>query len=415
MNNNLNILIFLRISKSASKGLQPIYIRLTLNGQRAEISLGLKCLPSSWNTDTSKVIGNKEEARSINERIEFEKNKIYSAKLKLEKIGEEVSILSLKSYLQNGNSSKSLGIIGVFRDHNQRMQSLVNKEFAPGTITKYNTTLKHLLEFIQYKYSVKEIDIKKINHSFITEFEYFIRMTYKCSNNTTIKYITNFRKVFNTCLDNNWIDKDPFINYKSKVKVVEREFLTATEISLILNKKILNARLDQIRDIFIFSCYTGLAYVDVFNLNPNNIVIGIDGEKWIHTSRQKTKTKSNIPLLSIPIKILSKYSDHPACLNRNKVLPVLSNQKTNAYLKEIADICGIDKDLTFHIARHTFATTITLSNNVPLETVSKMLGHSSIKTTQHYAKILDKKISYDMGLLKAKMTEADSMIKQSNE
>jgi len=186
------------------------------------------------------------------------------------------------------------------------------------------------------------------------------------------------------------------------MREVEREFLTQLEVQTIYGKEMVTDRLKQVRDIFVFSCFTGLAYIDVKNLSKTNISLGIDGEKWIFTHRQKTETASRIPLLPIAAEIIEKYANNPVCLNNDKLLPVLSNQNMNAYLKEIAGVCGINKELTFHIARHTFATTITLTNGVPIESVSKMLGHKSLKTTQHYAKILDKKVSGDMQLLREK-------------
>jgi site-specific recombinase XerD len=203
-------------------------------------------------------------------------------------------------------------------------------------------------------------------------------------------------------LANGWLTKDPFANYKSKVKEVTREFLTELEIQSLMEKEFVSERLELVRDIFVFSCFTGLAYIDVKQLSNDNIVLGIDGDKWINKNRQKTDTNSKIPLLPTAQYILDKYVNHPVCKNEEKLLPIFSNQKMNAYLKEIATVCGINKELTFHIARHTFATTVTLSNGVPIETVSKMLGHTNLKTTQHYAKILDKKISEDMQILKAK-------------
>jgi site-specific recombinase XerD len=203
-------------------------------------------------------------------------------------------------------------------------------------------------------------------------------------------------------LANGWVDKDPFANYKSKVREVERDFLSQEEVQAIYTKKFATDRLNLVSDIFVFSCFTGLAYIDVKNLTQSNISLGIDGKKWIFTHRQKTESPSRIPLLQIPEEIILKYADNPQCLNEDRLLPVLSNQKMNSYLKEIADVCGINKELTYHIARHTFATTITLTNGVPIESVSKMLGHKSLRTTQHYAKILDKKVSDDMQLLREK-------------
>jgi integrase len=183
---------------------------------------------------------------------------------------------------------------------------------------------------------------------------------------------------------------------------VLKGFLSENELQAIHAKQFSSYRINQVKDIFLFCCYTGLAYIDIKQLTPAEITIGIDGEKWIYTSRQKTDTLTHIPLLPPALEILEKYKNDPSCNNKNVLLPVMSNQKMNSYLKEIGDVCGIQKNLTFHMARHTFATTITLSNNVPIETVSKMLGHRSLKQTQHYAKILDKKVSFDMNLLRNK-------------
>ena len=200
------------------------------------------------------------------------------------------------------------------------------------------------------------------------------------------------------------LDKNPFVNYKAKVKEVERAYLVQEEIQAIVDKEFATERLNQVKDIFLYSCFTGLAYIDVKQLTRSNIGLGIDGGKWIFTNRQKTDTRSNISLLPIAEEILDKYKQHPQCLNEGKLLPVLSNQKMNSYLKEIADLCEINKELTFHIARHTFATTVTLTNGVPIESVSKMLGHKNLRTTQHYAKILDRKVSDDMKMLRSKLS-----------
>lgn len=203
-----------------------------------------------------------------------------------------------------------------------------------------------------------------------------------------------------------------FLCYDSKFIEVKRDFLDEQELFRLANKEMEIERIAQVRDIFLFSCYTGLAYIDTKNLTHSNIRIGIDGNKWIFTSRQKTKSISNIPLLPQAENIIEKYKSDPHCVNSGSLLPVLSNQKMNAYLKEIADLCSIKKELTFHIARHTFATTVTLANGVPIESVSKMLGHKSIKTTQHYAKILDKKVGEDMKDLTSKLMIKEKKIQE---
>jgi site-specific recombinase XerD len=215
-------------------------------------------------------------------------------------------------------------------------------------------------------------------------------------------------------LANGWIQKNPFINYKSRMVEVERAFLSQDEIETMFNKQFATDRLNLVKDIFLFSCFTGLAYADVKKLKRNNIGLGVDGERWIFINRTKTDTRSNIPLLPISAAIIEKYRNHPQAVNEERVLPILSNQKMNSYLKEIADLCGIHKELTFHIARHTFATTVTLTNGVPIESVSKMLGHKNLHTTQHYAKILDMKVSDDMKVLKEKFGNGNQIgIKKS--
>jgi site-specific recombinase XerD len=281
---------------------------------------------------------------------------------------------------------------------------LIGKEYAPGTLERYNTSLKHTINFLEWKYKISDIEISKIDHAFITEYEFYLRSVRKCCNNTAIKYIKNFNKIIKICLANDWLDKNPFANYKSKVKEVDRVYLSEGEIQNIINKDFKNDRLSLVRDIFLFSCFTGLAYIDVKNLTKSHISIGIDGDKWIFTHRQKTESASKIPILSVTQMIIDKYTDHPQSVNEDKLLPILSNQKMNAYLKEIAAVCEIEKELTFHIARHTFATTITLTNGVPIESVSKMLGHKNLRTTQHYAKVLDKKVSEDMKILRDKFS-----------
>jgi site-specific recombinase XerD len=265
-----------------------------------------------------------------------------------------------------------------------------------------------------WKYKVSDIDIRKIDHEFITGYEFYLKTECNCAQNTAIKYIKNLGKIIHICLANGWLQKDPFIKYKGKVTEVERTFLSQEEIDAIFNKEFVTERLNQVRDIFLFSCFTGLAYSDVKKLSRKNIGLGIDGDQWIFINRTKTDTRSNIPILPIASAILDKYKDYPQAVNQDKLLPILSNQKMNAYLKEIADVCGINKILTFHIARHTFATTITLSNGIPIESVSKMLGHKNLKTTQHYAKILDLKVSNDMQILKEKFGDGTQLkIKKS--
>jgi site-specific recombinase XerD len=387
--------------KKRNNGAPYIYGRVTIEGKRTEISTGLTCDPARWNNAAGKANGNGEESKALNAQLEVIKRKIQDAFFELHLAGKVVSVEELKNKL-SGRADRQLSLVEIFQDHNNKFQELVGKEYAAGTLERFKTSLKHTTEFLKFKYNVSDIDIRRIDHAFVTEFEFYLRSVRKCANNSAVKYIKNFGKIIRICLANGWIDKDPFANYKSRIKEVERVFLSDVELEAIKNKDFRNERLSHVRDIFLFSCYTGLAYADVKKLSPQDLVIGIDGDTWIQTNRQKTDTKSSIPLLPLAIQMIEKYRNHPKCKNENKVLPILSNQRMNSYLKEIADVCSIDKELTYHIARHTFATTVTLSNGVPIETVSKMLGHRDLRITQHYAKIIDRKVSDDMRVLKEK-------------
>lgn len=399
MNTKLSILFYVKRAKANPAGQIPIYLRLTVDGVRLEFSLKRYVSPEKWISAQNKMKGNSEESRSVNTFLDIMKSRVYEIQKNLIHEGKEVKAEAIKNILLGIDDRKRM-LIPIFKDHNNRMDALVGKEYAKGTLTRYKTCLSHTEEFLKWKFNISDIEIAEIDHAFITDFEFYLRTEKSCANNSAVKYIKNFGKIIRICLANKWLTYDPFLCYDSKFVEVQRQFLDDAELLALANKEFDIERIAQVRDVFLFSCYTGLAYIDTRNLKRENIGIGLEGNKWIFTSRQKTKTASNIPLLPQAEEIIEKYKFHPQCVIKGNLLPVLSNQKMNSYLKEIADLCGIKKELTFHIARHTFATTVTLSNGVSIESVSKMLGHKSIKTTQHYAKILDKKVSDDMSVLK---------------
>ena len=251
-------------------------------------------------------------------------------------------------------------------------------------------------------FCVTDMNVKDITPSFVKAFHEYLITECDLSHNVAVKSMQKFKTVVFIAKDNGIITTNPFCKYHFRFKKVDRGYLNENELQLLLNKRIVNNRLASTKDVFLFSCFTGLAYIDIYNLRSENIVTGQDGRKWIYTSRQKTDTKVKVPLLPIAETILRKYE---GVMTGGKLLPVYSNQRTNSYLKEIAGVCDIDKDLTFHMARHTFATIVTLQNGVPIESVSKMLGHTNIQTTQIYARILDKKISQDMSKVSAILAE----------
>ena len=402
MKTTFSILFYPRGNDIDKNGNAPIYLRITVNGKRSELSIKRKVLLSRWNSEAGKVRGTTTDVRELNKYMDTIKVKIYKIQETLYENQELVTADIIKNvYLGKGIHHNML--LEIFQNHNDKIERLVGKEFAPGTIERYKTAKKHVSDYISLEYNLEDIPVKDVDHKFISGLEYYLKTERKCAHNTAIKYVTNFKKIIRIAFANDWIQKDPFANWKAKLKIVEREFLTEEDIQKMVEKELHTERLDQVKDIFLFSCFTGLAYADVKKLSRNDIVIGIDGDKWIKIKRSKTDTRSSIPLLPTAIDILKKYDDHPDVSNKGRLLPVLSNQKMNSYIKEIAILCKIRKNLTFHLARHTFATTVTLSNGVPIESVSKMLGHKSLRTTQHYAKILDRKVSEDMKILKAKM------------
>ncbi|MBW8198200.1 site-specific integrase [Flagellimonas abyssi] len=397
----VSLLFYLRKYKQDRIGRSTIYVRITIDGKRAEFSTRRKVHPSAWDAAYGKVLGFSQEVRQLNSYLSKIRTDLYLHADKLRGRDQVLTAVSLKeSYLGLDRPSKML--LEIFQEHNDRVNELIGKDFVAGTAERYKTAKSHLCEYLRRELRKKDIPVQHVDHAFISGFEYYLKTKRKCSHNTAIKYVVNFKKIIRIAYANGWITKDPFANWKARLKNVEREFLTNEELQQLMDYPFTNERLEHVRDCFVFCCFTGLAYADVKKLTHDDFVVGIDGDLWINTKRTKTKTKSNIPVLPTALMILEKYEHSPLLVDK-KVLPVLTNQKMNAYLKEIADLSGINKHLTTHLARHTFATTVTLSNGVSIESVSKMLGHKSLRTTQHYAKILNRKVSEDMQLLKKKL------------
>ncbi|WP_295797464.1 site-specific integrase [Mucilaginibacter sp.] len=411
MKTNFSLLFYMKKQKNYQSGSAPIYIRITVSGKRSETTTGRECEPSRWNAGAGRANGTKEDTRAFNAFLDDLQTKVYQAHRLLTEADELITAETIRNKFL-GKTEKPRSLIEIFKDHNKKVGALIGKEYAKGTLCRYQTSLKHTIDFLKWKYNLTDIDIKKVDHAFLMEYEFYLRSERKCANNSAVKYIKNFGKIIRICIANRWLIYDPFLNYKNKIKTVDRVYLTTGELQEMTNKDMVTDRLTQVRDIFLFCCFTGLAYADVKKLRRWDLVTGIDGEQWISIKRQKTDTPSRIPLLPAASTLMQRYVDHPNCENSGRVLPVLSNQKMNAYLKEIADVCGINKPITFHIARHTFATTVTLLNGVPIESVSKMLGHTNIKTTQHYAKILDIKVGADMAVLKKKFASPKIITKR---
>lgn len=393
----------LKRAKLLADGTAPVYLRMTIGGSRLEFTTRRYVSPERWNAAAQKMTGTGEEARSFNHYLKTLEQQVYDAHRQLIELRQPVTVHSLRDKVFGVEKPVEVKtLVPIFKEHNRRVAALVGKDYAAGTLERYATSLKHTVDFIRWHYKQEDIPIRDIDHEFISAYDFYLRSEKDCCNNTAVKYLKNFKKIILLCISSGWLDKDPFMAYKVRLTEVIPAYLTREELEVIAVKRFVSERVGQVRDIFLFSCYTGLAYADVKKLKRTEITKGVDGRNWIFTSRKKTDTASRIPLLPAAQSIMDRYEENPQCLNEGRLLPVLSNQKMNAYLKEIADICGITKPFSYHTARHTFATTVTLANGVPIESVSKMLGHTNIKTTQHYAKILDAKVSSDMEALRGK-------------
>lgn len=399
-----SLLFRLKKPRGYEKGNKLVHMRITVDSERTEISVNREFDPLRWNKRSGRALGTKEDARALNAYLDSLQVKVYEVHRELIDAKEEVTAEKLKNKLQGKQLQKTKMLLEAFAEHNEQMKKLVVRgEYAKGTQTRFETIYEHTKAFLKLKYSVRDIPVTSLDYGFISDFEFYLK-TSVCAHNTAMKYLGGFKKIVLNCVRRNWLPKDPFFGYKLSKREVEKDFLMDDELKRIIQKQFCTERLTLVRDIFVFSCYTGLAYADVKKLKRSEIDVGIDGKKWLFVKRQKTSTPSPVPLLPIALSILDKYKDNVRCVALDLALPVLCNQKMNAYLKEIADLCEVTKILTYHTARHTFATTITLNNNVPIESVSKMLGHKNLKQTQHYAKILNRKLSLDMQALTEKLT-----------
>jgi len=393
---------FVRKASENEQGMVMIYLRVTISGKRFVVSTSRSVRLIDWSQSKGRMLGRSNEAKELNDFLEALNTKVRNIQQRFIVHNTSVTVEEFAKQWR-GVKEKSKMLLEIFKEHNDQVKQLIGAQYSLATWKRYVTSHDHTLHFLQQKYGLSDIPVKDIKYGFITDYEFWLKTIRKCNHNSTIKYLTNFKKIVFICLKNNWIDKNPFVGFKMAKKEVERPFLTNLELKAIAEAELRMHRTSEVRDAFLFCCYTGLAYVDLFQLKRSQIVIGVDGEKWIATHRQKTDAPSRIPLLPQALAILEKHEDNLECKIKDRLIPVLSNQKMNSYLKEIADTCGIQKTLTTHVARHTFATTVTLTNGVPIETVSRMLGHRNLKTTQHYAKILDQKVSEDMMKLRDKL------------
>ena len=322
---------------------------------------------------------------------------VIQRELEIEKVS--VSANSVLDRFQGKDAPVQRTLFEVFREHNDKCVQLSGTDMAPATVQRYETSLKHTQDFVWETYHKKDILLDEVSRQFVEDYEFWLKTSKKCCHNTATKYLKNFKKIIRIALAKGWMKNDPFLEIRFSLDKVEPDFLEDSEIRKLISKEIDIPRLRQVRDIFVFCCFTGLAFSDIHGLRKEHIVEDSNGVRWIRKGRQKTKIMCNIPLMEVPLKILEKYSTNEYCRKHGVLFPVLCNQKMNAYLKELADICGIKKTLTTHVARHTFAT-FALANGVSIESVAKMLGHTNVQMTRHYARVLDRTVIREMSQIK---------------
>ncbi len=403
---SFNVLFFIKKAKLLKNGEASVCMRITVNGVRVENNIRKSIEPALWNQAKECAKGKSRKACELNLFIE-------QARIKLRKLFDELEernypvtsrILQEKFFGINEEVKEVRTLIGTMQEHNDQCRELVGKDYALITVRRYESCKRYLAELIRQKYDKEDLPLSEVNGELVRAFEFYLKTEKSCQQNTVIRYMKCLKKITNLALANEWTSKDPFIGIKFHEKEVIREFLTMDELLTIYHKEFPLERITIVRDVFIFAALTGLAFIDVYNLRPEHVSEDSNGNLWIVKPREKTNNLCNIPLLSIPKQILDKYKDNPYCMDKGTLLPVPCNQKMNSYLKEIADLCGIKKNLTTHTARHSFASVIALANNVSLPNVAKMLGHSSTRMTQHYAKVLDQTILRDMQEVEKKLS-----------
>lgn len=384
-------------TKKRNDGTIPIHATITLNGIRTSFSTGRKVLLADWDNVKQRVKGNNEQAKLINTYLQEVRNKLAKLELELLERGYIITAELLKdAYFNNVESIQTKTLIQVFQDYINSQEKIVGNGISKSTYYSYTHSFRLIKEYIKKQYNREDIFLLELNYSFIENFSIFLKTEYKQRINTTIKHLKCLKRITNIAIANKYLKFDPFLNHKLEREKVEKEFLTEEELRLIINKDFAIPRLERVRDIFIFSCFTGLSWGDVKTLDKSHFINDEEGRIWIKKNRVKTGILSRIPLLPIPKLILEKYK------GGEKLLPTIDLSTTDVYLKQIADLCGINKRVSFHTARFTFATTVTLTNRISLEVVSKMMGHTNTKMTAHYAKIIDTYIGEEMDKLEIK-------------
>lgn len=412
LESSFGLVFFLKIPRNDSK-IRTVYFRITVDGIPKEASTKRKWDITRWDQKMERAVGSKEDAKSLNFFLDSLTLKINEIKTEMMYSGKSITAEKVMDQVL-GRTAPKIKVLEEFQKHNDEMQALLGRGYAEGTLDRFTITKNHLTSFIKFKFKKDDYEFEDLNLEFVKDFEFYLRTVRNCSNNTTLKYIANFKKIVIRAIDKELLAKDPFKNFKSRKTKLVKKPLTTQELYELERHYFTTDRLNVVRDVFVFQCYTGLAYIDAYQLKRTDIKDGIDGNLWIMSERQKTNSTTNIPLLPQALNIIEKYKDHPLCVQRGTVLPVSSNQKMNEYLKEVAHLCGFPFTLNTHMARRTFGSTVTLNNNVPIHVVKELLGHASVKQTEAYAITEQASIGREMSLLNKKLNKKKPKISESD-
>ena len=404
MRSTFSILFYLKKNNVKKSGYAPLMVRITINGVSAPFSLKTEAKPGDWDTKAGRVRGRTKEANTLNSYLEDVSSKIRRNYRELCDKGGNVTAEMVRDAYQ-GLSTHRDTLLCSFDRHNTDYQTLVGKQTTNGTYKKYLAVRDELRQFLKQKKKLEDIALKDITPQFVNDFERFLFVDCEFHRNTAMKYMQKFKRIVVMAHNNGLLSTNPFVSYKLQFEPTDRGYLSEEELMTLMRHPVECSEMEIARDVFVFSCFTGLSFADLKGLQEENIKLSFDGQMWIMTKRQKTNVQSNIPLLPIPQQILEKYKGK---CNGDMILPVQGNKDGNAELKKLGKECGISTKVTFHLARHTFAT-LMLSKGVPIETVSKMLGHKSVRTTQIYARIVNSKVSSDMEILSHKLGKLEQV------
>jgi len=395
MRQTFNVLFFIRKTRALKSGENPIMLRISIAGQLSEIQLKRAVKPNLWNQSKERCTGKDAVSLEINCYLESVKLRLFEIHRKMEDEGKLINPMEIKRKFLGLDEEHKM-FFQVFQEHNDKCRELIGKDYAKVTVSRFDTCLKYFREMSINQYQRKDIPLRELSNGMILDYIHFLKSEKGLQENTVIRYMKTVKKVLNIAVNYDWIQKNPFGNIRFHEKEVNKEFLTKEELETLRIKTFEIPRLELVRDVFLVQCWTGLAFIDVSELKEKHLVPDNEGNLCIRKERHKTGIMCNVPLLDVPLEIIEKYKEHPLCQKRGILLPVLSNQKMNSYLKEIADMCGIKKNLSTHTGRHTFCSVVTLANGVSLENIAKMVGHTNTRMTVRYAKVLDQSILRDM-------------------